>query len=651
MVTRIRRLGPGGGRGSINVVSFALTFLQIGVIAASMLGAFHQRRRLTLIPLCVIVGAMQYLQTIAVATIYVPLPLTSGLAVSPGSMAMFAASLFAVLLVYVTEDIPTTRAMIYGVIAANIVLTALSVLITAQLSAGAINLLGVPRAVFELNSRVYLAGTATLLADTYLLVITYEFLNTRWARSPLVLRIVGALGVTLSFDAVVFCSLAFIESPQFGAILAGNLLGKAIAAVVFGVTLTGYIQFVHRTTDLPAGAEPLRDVFSILTYRQKYEAVREQNMALANANAEIHRLYGVAAEQGARLAAILASSRDGIVMVSLDRRILFLNEAAQRLMALKGSTADWIGRHWREAVAGLAAPAAVQLSAAEERRVVQGDEASSEGEITLGERTIAWANLPVRAEGLVEGRLIVLREVTSERQLALLREEVGHMMVHDLRSPLTALSGSLRLLKSDAALDEDGSALAGAAESSAAKMLTLVNGLLDLYKLESGLPDLRRSPVSLRDLVRAQLEGLQTNARAAGVVLDEQVPEDLVIDVDAELIGRVIQNLVANAISYARAGSAVRIEGGADGDGVRLAVTDRGTGVAAAIQPRLFQKFASTRKGGGGTGLGLAFCRLAIEAHGGRIWYEPAEPTGSTFQFVIANPVAVGPRSIPVEAS
>ncbi|MDP2391259.1 MAG: ATP-binding protein, partial [Acidobacteriota bacterium] len=287
----------------------------------------------------------------------------------------------------------------------------------------------------------------------------------------------------------------------------------------------------------------------------------------------------------------------------------------------------------------------VKLSAAAEQRAVPGDEASSDGEITIGERIISWANLPVRADGRVEGRLIVLREVTSERQLALLREEVGHMMVHDLRSPLTALSGSLGLLKSDSALDEDGTALASAAESSAAKMLTLVNGLLDLYKLESGLPDLRRSPIGLRDLVRAQLAGLRATARAGGVVLDEQVLAGLVIDVDAELIGRVIQNLVANAISYAPPGSVVRIEASADGDGVRLAVTDGGTGVAAAVQPRLFQKFASTRKGG--TGLGLAFCRLAVEAHGGRIWYEPALPTGSTFQFVIANPVPAGPHSRP----
>lgn len=630
---------------ALSAVPFSLTLLQIGVIAASMLLAFHHRRRLTLIPLCVIVGAMQYLQTVAVATVYVPLPLTSGLAASPGSMAMFSASLFAILLVYVTEDIPTTRAMIYGVIAANIVLTVLSVLIAAQLSAGAINLLGVPSAVFELNTRVYLAGTGTLLVDTYLLVITYEFLNTRWARSPLVLRFVGALGVTLSFDAVVFCSLAFIESPQFGSILAGNLLGKAIAAVILAVMLTGYIRYFHRTTDLPVGAEPLRDVFSILTYRQKYEAVREQNTTLANANAEIRRLYGVAAEQGARLTAILDSSRDGLVMVGLDRRILFLNEATQRLMALPGPLADWIGRPWREAAAGPAAPAALELSAVDEQRVAPGDEASSGGEITIGERIIGWANLPVRADGRVEGRLIVLREVTSERQLALLREEVGHMMVHDLRSPLTALSGSLRLLKTDSALDEDGSALASAAESSAARMLTLVNGLLDLYKLESGLPDLRRRPIGLRDLVRAQLDGLQATARAGGVVLDEQVLEGLVIDVDAELIGRVIQNLVANAISYAPPGSAVTIEGRADGDGVRLAVTDVGVGVAAALQPRLFQKFASTRKGG--TGLGLAFCRLAVEAHGGRIWYEPALPTGSTFQVVIANSVLAGPHSGP----
>jgi signal transduction histidine kinase len=108
--------------------------------------------------------------------------------------------------------------------------------------------------------------------------------------------------------------------------------------------------------------------------------------------------------------------------------------------------------------------------------------------------------------------------------------------------------------------------------------------------------------------------------------------------VDAELIGRVLQNLIGNAIKFTPPGGSIRVSAQADAADTRhlvVSVSDSGPGLPAEVQARLFQKFVRGTGPGRGSGLGLAFCRLAVEAHGGRIWADSTPDQGSSFHFTL----------------
>jgi signal transduction histidine kinase len=131
----------------------------------------------------------------------------------------------------------------------------------------------------------------------------------------------------------------------------------------------------------------------------------------------------------------------------------------------------------------------------------------------------------------------------------------------------------------------------------------------------------------------------QVLARDKRLVLENCVRPDLpLVSSDVELLRRVLQNLVGNAIKFTPAGGHIAIEAHIDSTSqqyVVVSVTDDGVGISLDLQARLFQKFVSGRVRGRGTGLGLAFCRLVVEAHGGRIWVESAPGSGAAFHFTL----------------
>ena len=388
---------------------------------------------------------------------------------------------------------------------------------------------------------------------------------------------------------------------------------------------------------------------ALITFDQPHRFTEEDVFRGAQVAAQIAlaiaktRLYQTVADERGQLRALIESSRDGIILTGMDRCILVINQPTLRMLGLPRGVDDWIGRSLSEAFVHLHkyAPEVVKTALAEMRRIARGDEPVGEGEYQVPPRIIHWSNLPVRAGDKPLGRLIVLRDVTEERSLEKMRETLTHTMVHDLRNPLSALYTGLDVLDIDPehALSPDQQEALETVRYTAQRMLNLVNSILDVTRLEKGEMPLARARVALADVVMGVFKIESSLTLAKRIRLEKNLPPDLpMLYVDVGLVRRVLQNLIDNAIKFTSENGVIIVSAQrdeADDSVVEVAVKDSGGGIPPEVQNRLFQKFVTGRQIGRGSGMGLAFCKLAVEAHGGRIWLESSSPSGATFKFTL----------------
>jgi NtrC-family two-component system sensor histidine kinase KinB len=375
--------------------------------------------------------------------------------------------------------------------------------------------------------------------------------------------------------------------------------------------------------------------------RQLAESLAEA-ISLAWSNAD---LFQATVNEQQRLLTLIQSSRDGILFVDMDGRVLVVNEAALTLLSLPEQPHEWDGRPLVEVIQALRchAPALARVAVAEVRRMQEGSEPLGEGECEVPPRFIRWLNLPVLADDLLLGRLLVLHDTTQERLLGRMRDDLTHTMVHDLRNPLTALSMALHYLgdpqSGDLATQQR--VMLDYAVGSLRKMLKLVNNILEVSRLEGGQVPLACAPVSMDSLIRDAVNGQSLLAAQKGLrVRTDSSPALPPVWADTSLLDRVLQNLIGNAVKFTPSGGQIQVSARvvADGEEIEISVRDTGPGIPPELQARLFQKFVTGQQEESGSGLGLVFCRLVVEAHKGRIWVESEPGTGAAFTFAL--PVA-----------
>ena len=259
----------------------------------------------------------------------------------------------------------------------------------------------------------------------------------------------------------------------------------------------------------------------------------------------------------------------------------------------------------------------------------------------------------IRSLDLEAGRQLALRvdELQAQKkhleQLDQLRRETSDLIVHDLRNPLHLIGGALGLLKM--ALPDDilqaNRELFDMADVGYGRIRRLIESLLDVAKMEAGQSQLQLESTHLSPLISEIIAQERVAAeKRRRIAIHTTLPPDLPpLMIDPRRIERVFINLLDNAISFTPDGGIIVIEVTAEPDHVRVSVADFGPGIPPEDRVRIFERFAqvprkATRRG---FGLGLTFCRLTVEAHGGRIWVEPGEgDIGSRFIFTL-------PRSSP----
>ncbi|TET96837.1 MAG: GAF domain-containing protein [Anaerolineales bacterium] len=233
----------------------------------------------------------------------------------------------------------------------------------------------------------------------------------------------------------------------------------------------------------------------------------------------------------------------------------------------------------------------------------------------------------------------ILRDVTERLELAKLRSDLTSMIFHDLRSPLGNIISSLEVLRESLVGDDETiQSVLSIASRSSRRASRLVESLLDLDRLETDQAVLNKSEASIGALIAEAVEEVHPTAEAKGQLLRMELAPGLpMVLMDVDMVRRVLINLLENAIKFSRGGDLIQISVRQEGDHLQIAVKDSGVGISQRDRERIFEKF--TRLGGQerpkGLGLGLAFCRLAVEAHEGRIWVESEEGKGSTFAFTL----------------
>jgi signal transduction histidine kinase len=233
------------------------------------------------------------------------------------------------------------------------------------------------------------------------------------------------------------------------------------------------------------------------------------------------------------------------------------------------------------------------------------------------------------------------------------QEDQTRMIVHDMRAPLHTLLISIKALQRQR-FDPDGqNELLGVARDSANYLLTLTETVLDSARLETSGWSLKRQPVRLLNLVQSVCDPLELAARPDQARLRHIVADDMpMIWIDRALMERVLTNLITNAIKYTPASGEISVSSRLihDGHAVEISVSDTGQGIPKEAQAHIFERFYQANESDRrhGTGLGLYFCRLAVEAHGGSIAVQSAVGQGSTF--IVSLPITSGDRERDDEA-
>ncbi|WP_434383055.1 ATP-binding protein [Melittangium boletus] len=363
--------------------------------------------------------------------------------------------------------------------------------------------------------------------------------------------------------------------------------------------------------------------------------VLERTEALSTANQEVR-------ESEARKAAILQSAPDGIITLDEAGRVLDFNPMAEQLFRLSGAEAS--GRDFlalalsaavrpeqrAQVIRALRADCAPGLPTRLELPLLRTDGGTFPAELTV---------LRVRSEGPPRFTTYV-RDITERQHVERLKNEFVSTVSHELRTPLTSIRGSLGLLEGGimGELDAPILEMVRIARSNTDRLIRLINDILDLEKMESGMLELKPQPLECAEVIEATLSGVSAMADAARVTLVARAEDAGQVKADRDRLIQVLTNLVSNAIKYSPPDGRVEVRAARDARGqVRFSVVDQGPGIPPDKRARLFGKFqqldSSDTRSKGGTGLGLAISQAIVEQHGGHIDVlgEPGE--GATFTF------------------
>jgi PAS domain S-box-containing protein len=399
---------------------------------------------------------------------------------------------------------------------------------------------------------------------------------------------------------------------------------------------------VTSTLDEAGEVNGLVSMLSDVTARKQAEdelrsLSRELEARVESRTHELSLATDVAEAERAMLTAVMANMSDGLLVVAEDRGVRYCNRraaellgdeqrdfAGQPLAAVEDCLRQQLGgqalpTEWEAGLRQPAAGAVFELSLSPPRRDVQ--------------LQFFAATAPNEAPSVG----LLLRDVTTERNLARTKDELVSVVSHELRTPLASVVGFTELLL-EGEHDQDEQRLYLSTIGEEGRRLTaLINDFLDLERMSSGRQEYKKAAVDVEAALAQALAAAGDDPRHPNVLRLAELPP---VWADRDSLQQVLTNLISNARKYSPAGGEVRIAAELRDGEVEISVADQGLGLPADAMPRLFTAFYrvdnSDRRAIKGTGLGLSITRRIVEDHGGRVWAESeGEGHGSRFAFTL----------------
>lgn len=378
------------------------------------------------------------------------------------------------------------------------------------------------------------------------------------------------------------------------------------------------------------------------------------NKILAQASRAVNNLEKVIALEEEKLNAMVSSMADGVLMLSRELSLVVINPAASLLLGLPSSPKPSIFEIAKVLADKVDLRTKIEESIHEDKLVVFEN-------LVVGDKVSRLLITPVKgASAGLAGTVVLFHDVTAQKELERIREEFTAIVVHELRAPLTVVRGATEMILHNPQLttEQQGQELVKTMQTSAGNMLSLVNDLLDVAKIEAGKFQVIKTQGNLAEVVHDRVVFFGQLASPKSIRLVEEMADpNLTADFDRERISQVLNNLLSNAIKFTAAGgtitvSAYRVETPeeikrrfgkpdfrvSEAPAVVVAVSDTGAGIAEDRLPELFSKFKQLRPSDGehkGTGLGLVIAKGIVESHGGEIFVQSKVNEGTTFYFLL----------------
>ncbi len=422
----------------------------------------------------------------------------------------------------------------------------------------------------------------------------------------------GVIGLATSLsqvDETVRRSQGAVAGGAIVALAVGSLL-----ALVAGRSITRPLgAMVNASRAIAAGVLPRFPRSGIPDIDVLVQALREMHRQLADRFEDLR-------QERAETAALVESMTEGVIAADGRGRITTANAAARRLLGYD--------RHQ-------SLPDLPELFRAKPARevvdAVLGGTPVQNRALELADSMLIVNARPLPAGGAV----LVLHDVTELRRLEAVRRDFVANVSHELKTPLTSISGYAETILADRPEPELERRFLATIVSNARRMQRLVDDLLDLSRIESGRWQPATEPVDVAASAREAWAGLADRAAGRGVDFALDVPaETLLVEADPDAVRQVLTNLFDNSLRYTPPGGRITFHSRPEGSGVLLSVSDTGPGIASEHLPRIFERFyradQSRSREEGGTGLGLAIVKHLVEAHGGRVWAESERGRGTS---------------------